>query len=565
MPATRKKTKHQPPKVPVERPQTSFWETRAVPFLEAHALLLALCLIAIGTIRIVVAYSENGITFDEPGHMACGLQFLAKHVYLYESQHPPLARVMSALGPYLEGARPMGIANQDDEGVAVMYHTPHVLRTLILMRLGLLPFFFLACLVVYFWGDRYFGKPVAVVATALFTLVPPVLAHAGVATTDIALTACLGAAFLALVQWAEKPELRQSLWLGAATGLAVLSKFTALAFFPAAALLALAAYWVIERPGLDRWIELAKKRALSFIIAVATGAVVIWAGYLFSFGKVPGWSVPLPAPEVFDGVRSALSHNDRGHVAYLLGQLSQRGWWYYFPVVLAVKTPLAFLLLLALGTWLGWRNRRKIAHWLPWALSLGILVPAMMGHVNIGVRHILPVYIGFSITAAVGLVQLLAWAPSRKWLGSLAAALLLWTAVSGALNHPNYLAYFNEFAGSHPEQILVDSDLDWGQDTVRLARWLQEANVPEVSFITMNLASEQLRVWPGLPPAHPINPLTPAEGWTVVSPTLLIFNEYGLNHRYAKVKPWFEYLRPVGKVGSFILYYVPPGSLRRKS
>ena len=115
MAAARKQPKR-PPQVPVETPSPGFWETswetKLLPRLEARSTLLACCLIAIAAIRIIVAYPENGITFDEPGHMACGLQFLAKHVYLYESQHPPLARVMSALGPYLAGARPQGIANQ---------------------------------------------------------------------------------------------------------------------------------------------------------------------------------------------------------------------------------------------------------------------------------------------------------------------------------------------------------------------------------------------------------------------------------------------------------------------
>ena len=534
-----------------------------MPWLEARAALLVLTIIAVAAIRLAAAYPENGITFDEPGHMACGLQFLAQHVYRYESQHPPLARVMSALGPYLAGARPMGIANQDQEGVAVMYRDSHVLRTLILMRLGILPFFFLACLVVYCWAARDFGKPVALVATTLFTLLPPVLAHAGVATTDMPLAACLGLAFLCLLRWAEQPTLLRSLAWGAATGLMVLSKFTALGFFPAAAALALVAYLVTRKPSLDHLIELAERRTVPLVVAVLTGALVIWAGYLFSFGKVPVWKITLPAPELFDGVRFALRHNDVGHMAYLLGDLSRKGWWYYFPVVLAVKTPIAFLLLLSGGAWLCWTRRRETVQWLPWALSLGILIPAMMGNVNIGVRHILPVYIGFSIAAALALVRLLTWASSRKWAGGLAAVLCLWLVVSGAVNHPDYLAYFNEFAGSHPENILVDSDLDWGQDTVRLAQWQKDNGVSTIHFLTMNLNADRLKVWPGIEGVQVIDPLKPSEGWTVVSPTILIFNEFGLNHRYANLKPWFRFIPPYGKVGSQILYYVPPGSLPR--
>src|SRR5260370_23685226 len=102
-------------------PSPAFWDATVIPFLTRRSLVLAVALIAIASLRIVSTYSEMSPTWDEPGHMACGLQYLAQHVYRYEAQHPPLARVMSALGPYLAGSWPMGIKNQDQEGVAVMY------------------------------------------------------------------------------------------------------------------------------------------------------------------------------------------------------------------------------------------------------------------------------------------------------------------------------------------------------------------------------------------------------------------------------------------------------------
>ena len=73
------------------------------------------------------------------------------------------------------------------------------------MRIGILPFFVLGCLVVFYWARRYFGLATGVIATLLFTLIPTVLAHAGLATTDMGLAACLGAAFLAMLVWAEEP------------------------------------------------------------------------------------------------------------------------------------------------------------------------------------------------------------------------------------------------------------------------------------------------------------------------------------------------------------------------
>src|SRR5438876_489383 len=81
------------------------------------------------------------------------------------------------------------------------------------------------------------------IATALFTLLPPILAHAGLATTDMALTACIAAAFYAAMLWAESPTIKRAVLFGIAAASAALAKFTALIFFPAAMLLAVLAWW----------------------------------------------------------------------------------------------------------------------------------------------------------------------------------------------------------------------------------------------------------------------------------------------------------------------------------
>src|SRR5205823_1592497 len=166
--------------------------------------------------------------------------------------------------------------------------------------------------------------------------------------------------------------------------LASLTKFTALAYFPAGAVLALLAWLAVERPSMSRIMSLARERGSTFGLAVLTGVVVWWGAFFFSFGKVPVWNITTPAPEFFDGIRVVLRHNKLGHPAYLLGQAGSNGWWYYFPVAIAVKTPLAFLSMLLLGGALAWRYRR-MAWLLPLAFSLGVLLPAMQGRINIGV------------------------------------------------------------------------------------------------------------------------------------------------------------------------------------
>ncbi len=504
--------------------------------------MLALWLVAVASLRIAATYPVLSLTADEPAHFACGLEFLQKHVYRYESQHPPLARMMTALGPYMEGARLRGDFSFGEEGVEVIVHSADPQRTVNLMRLGILPFFWLACLVVFLWARRVSGAPVAVIATGLFTMIPTVLAHAGLATTDMALAACLGAAFYSLLLWAETPSWKYGLLLGVATAFAALSKFTALGFLPAAALSALILYLLVKRPGWKELDALARAHAATFGLAVLTGAMVIWAGYWFSYGKVPGWSLSLPAPEFFDGIRFAMRHNSEGHPAFLLGEISDQGWWYYFPVALAVKTPIALLLLTALGLWQCWKNRAKAAYLAPAAFSLGILLTAMTSKVNIGVRHILPVYIGFAIVAAVALAHLLRKAKGIPWA---AVVLVVWVAASGAIRHPDYLAYFNEFVPSHPEDVLVDSDLDWAQDVIHLSRRLRELGITKVAF---NIYPPLIPLY-HLPVCERVNLAAPTETWTVIRPTDAKYVAWGMRR-----KPWYEGVEPTERVGAFLLY-----------
>ncbi len=522
-----------------------------------RSLALAAWLIAIAAARILASWPQIGITYDEPAHLACGIEYFSRHTYQLEPQHPPLARAACAFGPFLAGVRPADTGSMVSDGVAEFYQDGRVRRHLLLDRAGILPFFVLACVVVYLWSRRHFGGAAAALAVAFFTLTPPILAHAGLGTTDMALTACLGAAFLALLVWAERPTLGHGLLLGAGAGLAVLSKFTALVYFPTAAALALLA-WLAARISSGDWKpvpRLVRERITSFALTILAGAVVIWAGYLFSFGPVPDWNVSLPAPQFFTGINQVLFHNEAGHLAWFLGSLDNQGWWYFFPVMLAVKTPLGLLLLAGAGLAVVWKHRGDIRYWLPLALVGGTLLPAMLGRIDIGTRHVLPVYFGISILAALGFEAML-----RRPVARLAApALFIWIAVSGALHYPDSIAYFNELA-PHPETITADSDLEWGQDTVLLSRRMKQLGIAQATCSFWNIDPARLRLWPGLD-CKPLLPLQPATGWIAVSPTNWRISQYGLEHRLPGARLWFEDWKPVERLGGLLLYHqpTPPG------
>jgi len=65
---------------------------------------------------------------------------------------------MEALGPYLKGVRTLPIRERWDQGNAVLLAGNDYWTNLTLARVGNLPFYILACVVVYLWGRRWFGR-----------------------------------------------------------------------------------------------------------------------------------------------------------------------------------------------------------------------------------------------------------------------------------------------------------------------------------------------------------------------------------------------------------------------
>lgn len=522
------------------------WSQGILRILDRRSGWLAVLFVAIATARIAAVYPVYNHTIDEPAHIACGMEWLDKGTYRLEDQHPPLSRVASALGPRLAGAHAWGRNTIYNEGAAILYdgrfEAGRYQQLLSLARAGILPFFWLACGAVFWWTWRGVGSVEAVCAVLLLSLTPPVLAHAGLATTDMAVTAGVAATVFSLQFWLKAPDWRSALLLAAAVAIAVLSKFSSLVFLPAFAAAFIALLWSGgERPRFH-WPSLG--------LAALAGALLIWGGYRFSFGPGP-WGFPVPAPELFSGIHTVREHNRMGHPSYLFGELNQTGWGHYYLVVLAVKTPLPLLALAAYGAWLAWQ-RRVAAGIAALALIAGVLAVAPFSSINIGVRHILPVYLGFSVLGALALTELL-----RSRLDWAGGAQMLLLAAGGATAHPDYLPYFNVLAGGEPEKILADSDLDWGQDMNRLAGRLHELGAQQVAFNPF--ISAHLERVHGFPRIVPSDPFNPEPGWNAISITPWKVARMGLGTDFAQTPLWPDRFQPSERVGQGVfLYYFPP-------
>ena len=551
----------------------------AHPLAALAALVLLACALSAST------WSTFGHTWDEPEHLASGLTLLDHGIYEYDIQHPPLARVFLAVGPYLAGARSQGSPPPDGkpEGDAILYGSGHYDEYLTLARAGALPFLALFIVMAFVLARPLTSTAGALLAAALCATTPVVLGHGGLATLDVPAAATCLLALDAVQRWLQRGRVRDALWLGLALGIAVATKLSAIPFVGLGALaLAALAAWAggaslapaRPRSRIGQLVIVGFVAAL-FLTLIYGGRFVYLTNeshvysqplaYLFGYsGKVHDLAYAIaakvPVPDalrlILGGIEALSYHNQLGHPSYLLGEVRRGGWWYFYIIALAVKTPLPLLILGLAG--LGILAREGIRTRAAASLALPVLFVVLLGfcslysRINIGVRHVLVLYPLLAIGATVSVMRLLAYARAaggggaRRLVLPTLALLLLWEASALALSWPDYLSYFNEGV-RNPEAVLIDSDLDWGQDLKRLAARLAALRVPSLSFAYLGSADLKRE---HLPPVVLLKGDERASGWIAVT---------ALARAHAPDRfRWLDRYAPREHVGTSIdLYYLP--------
>lgn len=513
----------------------------------SSALWLTLIfVVALG--RIASTWRIFSVTYDEPVHVAAGYDYLRYHTFL-DMQHPPLAKAIFAL-PFRNAPEP-GTHLWIRRGNTLLYDQNHYLRGPEKARAGNLVFVVIALFATFFWTRDLFDEATAVVATAVLSLLPPVLAHGGLATTDMAAAASFAVAMFAYDRFLANPSWLGTSGLAAAIAFGTLSKFSFPLFFVIGAIC----------------LSIARRRihAKRFFAASGAAFVIVWAAYFFTFGTIQSaqpmaaaWSqemwghaglvrkLPLPAPAFFAGLLEVVRHDHIGHQSFLLGEYRDHGWWYYFPVALLVKTPIPMILLAVVGAWLAAKRKR---HGEAAAIALALLAAVMTSRIDIGVRHILPMYVPLSMLA--GFAAVAGWRMSMRHRGAVALA-FVWLLADGVIAHPDYLPWMNALAGPHPERVLADSNFDWGQDLVRLRTVCRERKIDRLGVLFVaSGASDQLWMPPFDP--NPIGPYAPVKGWIAVGETPLQMNQALDPNSFT----WLTANRPFIRVGKTIrLYHV---------
>lgn len=499
---------------------------------------VALALIGVGTALQISSLHLETQTFDEGFHLAAGYSYWSQGDYRMNPEHPPLGKMLCALPLlWLKPSLPVRTKawydrDQWEFSDAFLYGNrvppETMLNTARLVTVALTAALGLA---VAWWTRRRFGAVAGLLALGFTVFDPNLLAHGRYVTTDLIVGLFF---FLTVACWVEYLDRggRWAAWAGLALGLALASKYSAALLPPILLVLSLT-----RRPK-GWWRGLAVACTIALAVVAATYGRETWR-ILGGSGETPTY---------WTGLRAVAGHNAIGHVTYLLGERSQYGWWQYFPVAFAVKTPAAVLVGLGLALAAAFRAWRSIpfAAWAPLIAALAYFAVAMSGQLNLGLRHILPCYPLLYVFAA-------ALASTSRRGPAIAALVLVLTAVESLSRYPHYLAFFNVFAGgpSRGPEYLVDSNIDWGQDVKKLKAYLETQGNPPLCidyFGTAKLRAYEIREG-YLPRTDPAE-IERMDCLAAISVTLL---------KGLYIDPtWYRYLdsrQPIAKIGWSIYVY----------
>ncbi|MFI2205021.1 phospholipid carrier-dependent glycosyltransferase [Streptomyces sp. NPDC020192] len=526
--------------------------------------LLVMLLLAQMAAAMVTTAVRQTPTIDEPVYVATATDYLHEHRIRYNPEHPPLGKLLIAAGvavadPHYDPSYP---GTQGDVGRHLLYESGNdPWRLMLWARLPVIALTLLFGLVAFAFAREVTGTVGGLVALALYSFSPDLIAHGSLATLDMP-----AAGFVLTSAWLTwRARRRPTLYLplaGAALGAAVATKMSVLPAVPV--LMGLAAVSVtVASVGSDR-----RRRVLTALAGVAVMALmavaVVWASYLVVDPRLrfsPAAPVPalhglrgrlvdlLPLPPAYRaGMRVQFAFEDQPWQGYLFGHLYTGSRWYYLPAALLVKTPLGLLVLGAAGAVavVAVRRLRPAAPYL--LLPPGVLLAAAMtGARDFGTRYALFVPVFLAVAAAC--VPACVPRTGRRWAAGATAALVLWTAVSSLRTFPYYLPYANEAFGgpANTHRLLHDSNVDWGQDLGRLADRLRQEG-------------PGARVWlvykgSGVPSYYGIRAADPRAVPADRVHGLLVVSDSAVAKARGKLAELIASSRPIGDVGHSISLY----------
>lgn len=478
--------------------------------------IAALCfLLVVLALQLFFSVRRESQTWDEANHIYTGYRTWTDADYGLNPEHPPLVKLITTAPllwskpktPELEnrffkedaflGGKDFLYQNDADR---ILTRTRTVAAILTLV----------AALVVFFGTKEMFGTGAGFIALILLTFDPNLLAHGALITTDIGLACFMFLAVFMFYRFLKSPSAYRLIVAGVSVGLVLAVKHTGLLVLPILFLLTIVEIvlnlFAPDRSNVGRH---ALKLFGSLALIALIGWMVLWTTYRFRYDARPnGLQLNPPLAEYVKGLKPSeawpistaarlrilpesylygladVRLTANYYTSYVLGKVHAHGVWFYFPIAFLVKSTVGVLVLLLLS--LGVVATRGLKSWRE---ILFLLVPvifyllvAMTVGMNIGVRHILIVYIFLYVLIAGA-----AWAlirRNRNWAYAVGALLLIHVASSVAA-FPNYISYGNELWGgpSQTHKYLTDSNSDWGQQLKSVKQYLDQRGVKDCWFV----------------------------------------------------------------------------------
>jgi len=573
--------------------------------------IAALLLLGIMFITAVSSMKEDSLTFDELAHIPAGYSYLTKQDYRLNPEHPPLIKDIQAIPllfldlnfpdndqTWLQEESAPAWWVQFDFGKEFLYGSGNNPREIIFWSrfAAIIMLIFLGWL-LFWWTKRITNNNVALGVLTLFAFSPTFLAHGRLANTDVG--AVFGA-LLAIIFWLkflQTPTWKNVLLSGIAFGIAMLLKFSLVLLIPFFAILTFLYVFLFSKPLLS---YLSK----SLIVGFAGFMLIIWPVYQFHVWNYPAeqqlrdtiadisghpippakdiaiWMAgqePLRAPaQYLRGLLMASQRTAWGNTTYYLGEISADSWQSYFPMLYLLKIPLAFHLLSLSALcffliWLrktSWRSIFDSARKNFWLIALFLWVAvywlaALIGNLNIGIRHLLPVFPFTYILAVFGIYQAVKSISKTKLRQAVTFFFFLlfgWYCFSSLSAFPHYLSYYNGLAGGTENgyKVAVDSNYDWGQDFYRLLTFVEEEKIEKIYLDYFGGEDEEYWLGQKYIRLNPKEMKEPPKGWLAVSLNQLVGGIAEPVPGFDQETGYYDWLKeysPVAKAGYSIFIY----------
>jgi len=454
----------------------------------------------------ILAIQRTGLTSDEVIHIPAGYYSLTTREYRMNAEHPPLAKMWSALPlilfvPHDDGPENAS-GNFSQRGGQFLSHFWAVNETafqriFFWARTAMVAITVALGILLFLATRLWFGPIAAVFAVLMYTFEPTILGHGRLVHTDIPAAFMYLLFFFTLDGYSRNPSRLRALGIGLVTAAALLTKFSMIVLLPVLAVFVLVRLWRMQRPpGMWRSVALHLLMAsVVFVLAIQVAytfrspsldSEVAWIQSVSRYPSLVQRTIESLSPifprDFLFGIYVVTMHNSGGHSSSLLGMYDYRGWWYYFPAAFALKTPIAFLLLsLTAIIWSLWRIARGDRAFWSAVIPLGLYsVLAMTSGINIGIRHFLPAY-SFLLMLSGALLSAI-YKHAHKVGLFVAAGVIGVMAIEAFATFPYYISYMNQFKGENPGwRYLSDSNVEWGDAVPELADYLKARGVRKIS------------------------------------------------------------------------------------